>query len=69
MRNPNHKFMEENLSTVINRTLPLGAGVSAHVKVHIEFCTMFLQAYQEALYLKEIFKNVYLRFLDALNHL
>ena len=30
VRNFNHKFMEQNISMVIDRTLPLGVGVSAH---------------------------------------
>ena len=33
--NQNHKFMEHNLSTIINRTPPLGDGVSAHITVSI----------------------------------
>ena len=68
-RNPNHKFMEHNLSVVIDRTLPLGAGVSAHVKVHYQFHTMFVQTHQEILHFKEIFQNVHLIFLDTLDPL
>ena len=30
VRNPHHKFMEQNISTVIDRTPPLGVGVSAY---------------------------------------
>ena len=38
VRNP--KFMEQNLSTVIDRTPPLGVGVSYHMKLHYQLCTM-----------------------------
>ena len=67
--NPNHKFMEQNMSTVIYRTLLIGFGVSDHIKVHYQFHTMFMQTHQEILYLKEIFQNVHSRCLDALDHL
>ena len=50
-RNLNYKFMEQNLSMVINRTLPLGVGVSPHIKVHPQVCTIFMQPHQEILYL------------------
>ena len=54
MKNLNHKFMEENLSMFIDRTPPLGVGVSAHVKEHYHSHNMFLQTHQEILYLKDI---------------
>ena len=53
----------------IDRTLPLGVGVSAHVKVQYQFHTVFLQTCQAILYLKGIFENMHMRFLDALDHL
>ena len=56
--------MEQNLSMVIDGTLPI---VSAHLKAHYQFHTMFIQTHQEMLYLKEVFQNVHLRFLDALD--
>ena len=62
-------FIEQNLSTVIDRIPPIGVGVSDHIKVHYKFCTMFMQINQEILYLKEIFQNVHSRFIDALGHL
>ena len=61
--------MEQNLSIIIDKTPSLGAGVSEHIKVHNQFCTVFLQAHQEILYLKEIFQNIHSKFLDALDHL
>ena len=69
VRNPHHKFLKQSLCTVNDRTPPLGVGVSAHIKVHYQFCTMFMKTHQEILYLEEIFQNVHLRFLDALDHL
>ena len=59
--------MEQNLSTVIDRALPIGAGVSDHIIVHYQFHTMFMQTHQEILYLKEIFLNMHSRFPDALD--
>ena len=56
--------MEQNLSTVIDRTSPTGVGVSAHIKLHDQFHTMFMQTHQEMLYLKEIFHSMDSRFLD-----
>ena len=61
--------MEQNLSTVIIRTMPISVGVSAHIKVYYQFCSMFMQTHQEMLYLKEIFQNMHSRFADALDHL
>ena len=48
---PNHKFMEQNLSMVIDQTSPLGVGVSADIQVHYQFHTVF-KTHQEILYLK-----------------
>ena len=45
MRNTNHKFMEENLSMVTDRTLPIGVGVSDNMKVHYQFQTMCKQTH------------------------
>ena len=42
--------MEQNVSTVIDRTPPLGIGVPAHVKEYYQFDTMFMQTHQEILY-------------------
>ena len=33
VRNPNQEFMEQNLSTVTDRTRPICVGVSYHIKV------------------------------------
>ena len=35
VKNPNHKFMEQNLSVVIERILPIGFGMSDHIKVYL----------------------------------
>ena len=55
MRNPNHKYMEQSLSMIIDRTPALGVGVSDHIKIHYQFHAMFTWTHQEILYLKEIF--------------
>ena len=67
--NPTHKFMEQNLSMVIDPTSPLGVGVSAHIKLHYQFHTLFLQTHQHILYLQKVLQNVHLKFLDAWDHL
>ena len=54
--------MEWNVFMVIDRTPPLGVGVSSHIKVHYQFQTMFIQTCQEILYPKEIFHNMHSRF-------
>ena len=69
VKNPNHKFMEQNLSMVINRMQSLGVWMSAHVKVQYKFHIMFLQTHQDILYLKQIFQDIKSKYLDALNHL
>ena len=46
VRNPNHKFMKHNLAMVIDRTPPIGVGVSDHIKVHYQFHTIFMQTHQ-----------------------
>ena len=68
MRNPNHQFMEQSLSMATDRTPPIGVGVSDHLKVYYQFHTILMQTHQEILYLKKIFQNMHLRFLDALDH-
>ena len=60
--------MEQSLSTIIDRIHTLGVGVSAYIKVHCQFLTMFMQTNQEILYHKEKFQNMHLGFLDALGH-
>ena len=42
--------MEQNLSTDIIRTPPTGVGVSEHIKVHYQFCTLLMQMHQEILW-------------------
>ena len=37
---------------ITDRTLPIGVRVSDHIKVHYQFCTMFMPTHQEILYLK-----------------
>ena len=54
---------------VTDRTPCLGVGVPGHVKVHYQFHTMLKQTHQEIIFLKEIFQNVHLRFLDAIDYL
>ena len=57
VRNPNHKFMEYNLSMVIDITLPPGGGVFSSCKSSSSnFSTLFIQTHQEVLYIKEIFQ-------------
>ena len=48
-------FMKLNIFTIIGRMPWIGVGISDHMKVHYKFNNMFLQTYQEMLYLKEIF--------------
>ena len=60
--------MEQHLSTVIHQTPTLGVGVSAHIKVHYQLWTMFLQT-QHILDLKKVFQNIHSKFLDILDHL
>ena len=43
MKNPNHRFMEQNLSMAIHRKLLIGVGVSDHLKVYYQFHTKFKQ--------------------------
>ena len=61
--------MESNISEVIDQVAPRGIEVDSYLKTHHQFQKMFLQAFQEALYLGQIFQNVSLNFLDALDHL
>ena len=68
MRSSSHRFMEHNLSMVINRTPLISVGVSDHIKVHYQSCTMCMQTHQE-IYILEIFQNVLSRFPDALHPL
>ena len=56
VRNPNNKFMERNLSTVIGKTLPLDVGLSAKMKIYYQIY-MFTETHQEILYFKEIFSE------------
>ena len=65
VKNPNHRFMEQNLSTVINRTPYTGVGVSDYMTEHYQFHIIFFQTHQESFYLKEIFKSVHSRFLGT----
>ena len=69
VKNLNHKFMQQNLSKVTDRTLPFSVGVSAHVKLNYQFHAMFLQTFEVISYLKVTFLNVHLRFLDTIDHL
>ena len=62
VKNPNHTFMEKNISIAINRTL-------LECQLTLTKLTHTLTPNQEILYLNEIFQNVHLRFLDALDHL
>ena len=41
--------MAQGLPMVIDSTLPLGLAVSDHIKVHCQFCTMFMQTHQKIL--------------------
>ena len=68
VRIPNNKFMKQNVSPVITKTLLIGIGLSDQIKVHYQFHTMFMQTHQEFLYLKTIYPNVHFRFLDAIGH-
>ena len=45
VKNPNHRFMELNASTIIGRMLHIGVGVSDHMKVHNLFHTMLLRTH------------------------
>ena len=67
VRNPNHKFMESNMSTIIHRMSWIGVGVSDYTKIYHQFHTMILPTHLENLYLKELFQSVHSRFLDALD--
>ena len=69
VRNPNHRFLEKNISAIIGRMPCIGVGIWDHIKVHYQFHTMSLQSQQEILYPKEIFQSVHSRFLEALDHL
>ena len=68
MSNPSHKFMEKNLSKVINQVPLRGIEVASYLKICHQFKRCF-QAFQETLYLKEIFQSVCLTFLDALDYI
>ena len=59
----------EWMSMVTDRTPTLGVAISDHIKVLYQFCTMFMETHQEILYLEEIFQNMYLIFLNLLEHL
>ena len=52
----------------INRTPLIATGVSDHIKLHYQFCMMFMQTHQELLYHKKIFQNMHSGFLDSLDH-
>ena len=39
---PNHRFLDHYLSMVFHRTWFIGTGVSDHIKVCYQFCTMFI---------------------------
>ena len=56
VRNPNHRVMELNMSTIIGRTPHIGVGVSNHMKVHYQFTTMFLKAIKKFYILTRHFK-------------
>ena len=47
VKGSNHTFMEQNLSMVIDKTPPVGVGVSVHIKVHYQLQAMFLQTHSE----------------------
>ena len=69
MKDPNNKFMEQNLPMVTDRTSPTGVGVSDDIKVIYQFHTIFIQTHQEILYtFKEMFQNVHSRFVNALDY-
>ena len=68
LTNPNHKFIEHDVSNRINWTPFLGVGVSAHTKVHYQFHKMLLQMHEETLYLKEIFQNMHVKFFNMPDH-
>ena len=46
--NLSHMFMEGTLSKVMEQTPPQGVEVGAYIKLHYQFCMMFLQTNQEA---------------------
>ena len=67
VKNPNHMCMEQSLSMVTDLTLPLGVGVSAHIKVHFNLILCFYKP-SKRFYMLAIFHNMFLKFLNALDH-
>ena len=61
--------METDLSKVIDQTPPQGVEVAVCLKTTFLFQKMVLQAHQQAVYIPDIFYNVWSKFLDVLDHL
>ena len=51
--------MEGDLSKVIKQKSGQCVEVATYLKVHPQFCMMYLQTHQEDLYLTEIFQSAY----------